>query len=92
MNYVVFFLLKQEWLECLSKIRCNKYERNTYECISQCQQALSSTLGLKGGIMLLVSHSNSILEEVINYITNFLINVVNELEVGCYVVNELEIF
>jgi hypothetical protein len=49
----IWFLRNQEWLECLSKIRCNKNEKNIYECISQCQQALSSKLGLEGGFKLL---------------------------------------
>ncbi len=40
----------QEWLECLSRIRRNKIEKNIYVCISQCYQALSSKLGLEGDI------------------------------------------
>ncbi len=48
--YFILFLHKQEWLECLSKIRCNKNKKNIYVCIYQCQQALSSKLRLTGGI------------------------------------------
>jgi hypothetical protein len=37
-NYAVkiLFLHRQEWLECLSKIRCNNNEKNINACISQC--------------------------------------------------------